>query len=230
MKKVVAIALALAALVASYAVADDDAVYSVNTVGVIKYTIPPEGGLTCVSLPLEPMGDSVETKWGDTTLAAQLLPGSSVYFWRGASWQSFTKSTSGKWTPAASNRVVQAGEAVFLQSPTTQTTDHVIAFVGELPTDDEMTYTINGEGNLVPRGVTPYPVGGKFGESKLAAELPNSSSVYFWNGTSWQGFTKSTSGKWTPAASNRVFTVGQGIFIEDAGASAIITNSIPYDL
>ncbi len=221
--------LAIAATAAFVAVADDAAVYSANTIGVIKYTVPPAGGLICVSLPLEPM-QGTETKWGDTSIADQLLPSSKVFFWTGSSWQGFTKSTSGKWTAAASNRVVQVGEAVFLQSPASQTDDHVIAFVGELPDDEELTYSINGDKNLVPRGVTAYPVSGKFGDSELAAKLPSSSKVFFWTGSSWQGFTKSTSGKWTAAAQNKEYEVGQGVFIEDAGASTIITNSIPYDL
>ena len=235
MKKVVAIALALAALVASYAVADDDAVYSVNTIGVVKYTIPPQGKMTCISVPLNTPPDVVSDTWGNTSIAAQLQPGSTVFFWNetNQTWSStFTKGEDGTWAARAANRVMRPGEAFFVKSPSTATEDHIVSYVGELNLDDTAEIALSGANNLNAIGCSRYPVGGKFGDTFLATNVTPGSSIYFWNNgnQTWGSvFTRSADGTWAARASNYVVNVGSGVFVKDAGEGHILEESRPFD-
>lgn len=222
--------LAIAATAAFVATADD-AVYSANTIGVIKYTIPAGGELTCISLPVDYMEGSDWT-FADTPFADALPKGSSVYFWSGTGWDSSTKNVvSGKWLPAAPvQKAIKQGEGFFVQLPANSEAKE-IAIVGELPMDGAVTNKITGGGNLDMTSATFYPVDVVFGETELADKLPKGSTVYFWSGTGWDSTTKNVvSGKWLPAAPlERKIGIGEAIFVEGKTATDVVVEC-PYDL
>ena len=233
MKKVVLVALSALAVAATVALADDDnAAKSVNAVGVVKYTIPAEAGLTCIALPLNPL-DTTSTNgywvWGETSLASQLDKGSMVYFWTGSKWAGFTKNRlTGVWAGAV-DREIKPGEAFFVKSASSNKTDKVISLLGELPTEDSLSYDVTGSSNLDTRSVTMYPVEVVFGETELAEALPKGSMVYFWTGSKWAGFTKNRlTGVWA-GATNRPVAVGEGVFVKSTGSAGTIEMERPFD-
>lgn len=229
MKKVVAIALALAALVASYAVADDDAVYSVNTIGVIKYTIPAEGKLACISMPLDPPPDATANIWTNCTISQQLPSGSAVYFWDSDNqkWLTCAKSALG-WTPAYRNRELHPGEAIFVRQATSATADLVISMVGELSPDETTTINLTGSGNLDVKGLSAYPISTTFTNTVFADALSRNSAVYFWDveNQKWLTCAKSALG-WTPAYRSREIAVGEGVMVKEVGSVTEVTDRSP---
>lgn len=224
--------LAIAATAAFVAVADDDAVYSVNTVSVIKYTIPAQGELTCISLPINPM-TAGEWVWGETDLAKNLANGSKVYFWTGTRWRTYTKDfEDGSWADAAYNYVLDPGEAFFVRGPDESLTPQEVAVVGELPVDATTDYSVTGDGNLDVRGITPYPVEGAFGNTSMSTNLPNGTKVSFWNGTRWRTYTKDfEDGSWSDQALDYPYSIGEGVFIRipDGDTTDTITLDRPFD-
>ena len=221
--------LAIAATAASVAVADDAAVYSANTVSVIKYQIPGNGALTCISMPVNPMNNGVWV-WGETELAKNLAPGSKVYFWSGTGWDTYTKNIDeGTWPRTARNYQLAPGEAFFVRS-VDGGADQEIAVVGELPVDETIPYDLQGSENLDVYGVSPYPVEGAFGTTSVASNLPPGSKVYFWSGTGWDTYTKNIDeGTWPRTARNYQFSIGEGIFIRPYGAYTNLLNARPFD-
>jgi hypothetical protein len=219
--------LAIAATAASVAVADDAAVYSANTIGVIKYQIP-AGGLTCIALPLNPMTDSGEWVFGETDVAKQLEPGSEVFFWTGTGWKDYTKDLEdGTWGKAARTRILAPGEAFFVRG---YNTAQEIALVGELPVENTIQYAVQGSDNLDVRGVTPYPVSGTFGTTSISSNLPPGSEVFFWTGNGWKDYTKDLEdGSWPKGARNREYAVGEGIFVRPYGNVTTIDNDRPFN-
>jgi len=227
-----------ASLSATAAWADEtNAAYSANAVGVVKYTIPADGGLTCISFPLNPLETSDSEGrwvWGETSLCEELDVGSSVYFWSGTSWEKSQKRKVGdniRWSGGVTNRVVQNGEAVFVQGPTGGESKPV-ALLGELPTELTLEYKLTGSNNLDARAVSLYPVEVVFGDTELEETLPVSSSVYFWSGSSWEKYQKRQVGnniRWTGGVTNRVVNVGEGIFVMSTGAVATVTQSRPFE-
>ena len=226
------------ASLASFAVAQDsNAVNSANAVGVVKYTIPADAELTCISLPLHPMDTSDDQgRWvfGDTAICEQLDVGSSVYFWSGTSWSTFQKRKVGnniRWTGGVTNRVVESGEAIFVKGPAGAEAK-TISLLGELPTEGTLSYALTGSSNLDTRAVSMYPVEVTFGNTELEAALPVNSSIYFWSGTSWNTFQKRKVGnniRWTGGVTNRVVKVGEGVFVKSSGDADTVTQVRPFD-
>ena len=228
------------ASMASLAFADDDAAYSANAVGVVKYTIPANGGLACITLPLHPMetSDADPDTWvfGETGLPDQLDIGSVVYFWTGTGWASSKKDLVGgrvRWTSSGLTRTIKPGEAIFVRSSPTNQEDKVISLLGELPTEDELDYTISGSNNLDTRSVVMYPVEvPAFGTTTLASNLPVNSVVYFWTGTGWAASKKDLVGgkiRWSSSGATRSLGVGEGVFVRGVGDGFSVTNSRPFD-
>lgn len=206
---------------------------SANAVGVVKYSIPPRGGLRCISLPLNPL-DEVEWVFGETSLAEQLPKSSTVYFWNTNSlaWDNYTRaSRTGAWPADALSHVIARGEAFFVRSPADATEDIVISLLGELPVDAELTYDVTGNDNLDVRAVSMYPVEMPFSHTSLYTNLNKGSTVYFWNTNSlaWDNYTRaSRTGSWpSDLVTNRV-NVGEGIFIRASGSAVSITNARPF--
>jgi hypothetical protein len=155
--------------------------------------------------------------------------GSVVFFWNptNQAWSGGTKSTKG-WSPAQSNRVIVAGEGIFLKSPTAQTTAIPITFAGEVPSEATLSRAVAG-GNALTTVGNPYPADFLFGTSTLASNAPAGSVVFFWNPTNqaWSGGTKSTKG-WSPAQSNRVVAATEAFFLREAGSGLVWSPEKPY--
>lgn len=98
-------------------------------------------------------------------------------------------------------------------------------------------YTIPAGGQLVCITLPLHPLETSdaegrwiFGETSIADQLAKGSTVYFWSGTGWDNFNKNAlTGKWTAAVTNRPVSIGEGIFVEAAGAAREITNVRPFD-
>jgi len=227
-KKISVSLLALLLISASAAFAQQEGVYSANALGYIKKTVPPEGKLACVTIPLHSLTDGTNV-FGRTTLAQQLPAGSVVYFWNPDTqgWSGGMKSTKG-WSPAQSNRVVVAGEGIFLKSPAAQTTAIPITFAGEVPSEATLSRAVVG-GNAIATVGNPYPSDFKFGTSSLASNAAAGSIVYFWNleTQGWSGGMKSTKG-WSPAQSNRVVAATEAFFMREAGSGLVWSPEKPY--
>lgn len=221
--------LAIAATAASVALAQDAAVYSANTIGVIKYTIPAGGELTCVSLPLNSMTDG-EWTFGDTAFADALPVGSTVYFWNGTAWGGGSKNPlTKKWPASILEKTIPQGVGIFIKQPRTAEALE-IAIVGELPVDGAVTNKITGGGNLDMTSATFYPVDVVFGETELATALDNGSTVYFWNGTAWGAASKNPlTGKWPTGILNKTVKIGEAMFVKSKTAKDVVIEC-PYDL
>lgn len=222
-------ALSLAALLASplasLAQSTNDAAYSANAVGVIRYTIPAKGVLTCITLPLEPMNATNLTwNWSETTLAQQMDRGSIAYFWTGAEWEPSTKQRS-SWSL---EKTVVPGQAVFVQGPNTATSNKVISLLGQLPVAPTNYLTLVGGGSLNMSAISTYPVNRQLSESAFS-DLPRGSIIYKWAeiDSQWQ---------WVPTTKQRSswstdleFEVGEGAFVELAGDGQILEESCPFN-
>ena len=213
----------LVPLLSSPAWADDDAAYSANAVGVVKYEIPAEGGFTCITLPLEPIGGGDAWLWSETTLAQQLPNGSYVYFWDSinSKWEPSWKFKN-KWQGLGQTQTVAVGEAIFIRSATTAAAQQ-ISLLGELPTDPTMPLTVTGSSNFDTIGVTPYPVEVPFASSALASNLPNNSYVYFWQNNKWEPSWKFKN-KWQGLGASWTNKVGQGMFVRSAATAPTTIN------
>lgn len=213
------------ASVASLAVAQDAAVAnSANAVGVLKYTIPANGELVCISFPMNCMDDVYvdgvlqpegSWAWTNNSVSAQMPANSMAYFWdvERETWQSSTKGGRG-WNGVGAKKVLSPGEAFFLQGPS-GCEEFQVSLLGELPTDEVSYYAVRGGGNLDPRTVSMYPVEVAFTNSGVASNLVNNSQVFVWEGGTWQASTKGGRG-WNGVARSRTIKVGEGIFVKSA--------------
>jgi len=222
MKKTLWIAIA-GALVASVIAASAREVLSANAVGYIKKTLPANGGMVMMSIPLNNMTEASNV-FGRTSVAQEAPVGSVVYFWNeaGQSWGGGTKGIKG-WAAGQSNRVVAAGEAFFLKSPTNAAAPADVTITGEVPPtigQPMLSRGVIAQGQLGTLG-NPYPVDFKFGESQVAKDSAQGSTVFFWNeaGQSWGGGTKGLKG-WAAGQSNRVVAAGEGFFLKASNATS----------
>ena len=224
MKKTLWIAM-VGALVASVVAASAQEVLSANAVGYIKKTLPASGGLVMMSIPLDSMTET-NIVFGRTSVAQEAPQSSTVYFWTEASqtWNIGTKGIKG-WAAGQSNRVVAAGEAFFLKSPTNAATPIDVTITGEVPPtigQPIIPRSVIAQGNLGTLG-NPYPVDFKFGESQVAKDASQGSLVYFWTEASqtWNIGTKGLKG-WAAGQSNRVVAAGEGFFLKASNATTFV--------
>ena len=231
MKKTLWIAIA-GALAASVIAASAQEVLSANAVGYIKKTLPANGKIIAVSMPLNSMTESTIV-FGRTSIAQEAPPLSYVYFWNETlqQWQSGQKREGAKaWQPAQSNYVIKAGEAFFLKGAPADVLDREVTITGEVPDDPSLVRAIVGSGNIATMG-NPYPVDFKFGESDVAKKATALSYVYFWNTglQQWQSGQKREGSKaWQPAQSNYVVMAAEGFFLKEIGSVNAWTNAKPY--
>ena len=123
MKKTLWIAM-VGALAASVVAASAQEVLSENAVGYIKKTLPANGKLVMMSIPLESMTET-NIVFGRTSVAQEALAGSYVYFWNetGQNWVGGAKRAGVLgWQPFYSNYVVKAGEGFFMKELATVNT------------------------------------------------------------------------------------------------------------
>lgn len=219
------------ALAASVVAASAQEVLSANTIGYIKKELPPGGKLISLTVPLFSMTEGSNV-FGRTSFAQEAPNGSAVYFWDEAlqKWGGGSKSTKGTWAALQSNYVIKAGEGFFLKSPTSSVVATEITIAGEVPALVSQTRTVMGEANLGTVG-NPYPADFKFGDSALAINAANGSTVFFWDEAlqKWGGGSKSTKGTWAALQSNYVVKATEGFFLRTSNATSWVwTNTKPY--
>ena len=210
MKKLMS--LVALAVVGSVVAASAQEVLSANAVGYVKRTVP-AGKLQIVSIPFDNIAsEDGSYKFGETQIAADLPQGSSVMFWNDASqgWSGGSKSAKG-WSAGEANHVLVPGEAFFVRN--NSDADLEVTAAGEVPADGTLKRAYNGSSAL-SIVAAPYPVDVTFGETEVASQLPQGSSVMFWNDASqgWSGGAKSAKG-WSAGEANKVIAAGEGFFI-----------------
>ena len=231
MKKTLWIAIA-GALVASVIAASAQEVLSANAVGYIKKTLPANGKLIALSIPLNNMTEGSNV-FGRTSVAAEAPNLSIVYFWDPVlqQWASGQKSGKGVWPGGASNHVCLSGEAFFMKGNPTNATDVEVTITGEVPSDLALSRALPPGTNSLGTIANPFPVDFKFGTSTLAQQAPNLSIVYFWDPAlqQWASGQKSGKGVWPGGASNYVVLAAEGFFLKGAGNGLPVwTNAKPY--
>ena len=222
MKKTLWIAM-VGALAVSVVAASAQEVLSANAVGYIKKTLPAQGGLVMMSIPLDSMTDT-NIVFGRTSVAQEAPQNSTVYFWTEASqtWNLGGKGIKG-WAAGQSNRVVAAGEAFFLKGPTNAIDPIDVTITGEVPptiAQPMLSRAVIAQGQLGTLA-NPYPVDFKFGESQVAKDAAQGSVVYFWTEASqtWNLGGKGIKG-WAAGQSNRVVAAGEGFFLKASNATS----------
>ncbi len=224
MKKLMS--LVALAVVASVVAASAQEVLSANAVGYVKRAIP-AGKLQIVSVPFENISSETGTyKFGETQIAQDLPQGSSVMFWSEESqvWSGGGKSAKG-WAAAQANKELAPGEAFFVKN--NSGADLEVTAAGEVPSDATLSRSYAGNAALsIVAG--PYPVDVRFGDTELADQLPQGSSVMFWNADSqvWSGGGKSAKG-WAAAQANKIVSAGEGFFIR-SGSEGTWESVKPY--
>ena len=221
MKKILLASALVLAIAVSAAVAQE--VLSQNAVGYIKVATP-AGKFVSVAQPLNNMGKA-ENKFGETSIAQELPQGSTVFFWspEGQGWGGGVKGAKG-WAGAQSNRVIAAGEGFFIKSPQ----NGEVTITGEVPAEPTSDRVIPGN-KAFGSVANPYPVDFKFGESDIAKNASQGSTVFFWSidGQGWGGGVKGAKG-WAAAQSNRVVQAGEGFFLKEAEGVTTLKTQKPY--
>ena len=196
-----------------------------NSVGFVRRTVP-AGKLQIVSVPFDGFEDGA-TRFGEMTVASQLQVNSAVLFWDagGQAWSGGSKSGKG-WGSAQANRMLAPGEAFFVKNAGGGDVD--VTAVGLSPTNATRSLAYAGGGAWTPLA-HPYPVETAFGDTELASQLPQGSTVLFWNveRQGWSGASKSSKG-WPAAAADHVLRTGEGFFVRSSDAGAWEA-ARPYD-
>lgn len=213
MKKLMS--LAALAVVASVVAASAQEVLSANAVGYVKRAIP-AGKLQIVSVPFENIASEAGVyKFGETQIANDLPQGSSVMFWDADSqfWSAGAKGAKG-WAAAQANHEIAIGEAFFVKNNSSG--DLEVTAAGEVPDATTLQRAYAG-GSALSIVAAPYPVDTKFGDTELATQLPQGSSVMFWDTDSqfWSAGAKGAKG-WAAAQANKVVSAGEGFFVRSA--------------
>ena len=217
MKKLMS--LVALAVVASVVAASAQEVLSANAVGYVKRAIP-AGKLQIVSVPFENIASEDGTyKFGETQIANDLPQGSSVMFWDDANqgWSGGAKGAKG-WSAGQANHVLVPGEGFFVRN--NSSADLEVTAAGEVPSDGSLSRAYNG-GSALSIVASPYPVDVTFGETEIASQLPQGSSVMFWDvdKQGWSGGAKGAKG-WSAGQANKVISAGEGFFIRAASEDA----------
>ena len=191
----------------------DGEVLSANVFGVAKIAIP-AGKKQAMSVPFNnPSNADGLFRFGETDIAKALPQGSVVYFWdeEKQTWNGGMKSSFG-WDPAEANHVLAPGEGFCVLNGGNEEVDVIIA--GEVPSDWQLSRPYLGNNDLRVMA-EPYPVVRKFGDTELASQVWQGTSVLFWdaNGQGWNSGQKGAKG-WTAASSNHVLAVGEAFFIK----------------
>lgn len=216
------------ALVASVAAASAQEVLSANTIGYIKKSLPAQGKLITLSIPLYNL-TNVNNVFGGLALASEAPVLSSVSFWDpvGQRWVGGAKGGKG-WAANVATQIVTSGDFFFMKGPATSTVPTEITILGEVPSDAVLTRTIPG-GNRLGSMANPYPVDFVFGTSSLASNATVLSSVSFWDvaGQRWVGGAKGGKGWAANVATQRVIAT-EGFFMKEASTVTTWTNTKPY--
>jgi hypothetical protein len=201
MKKTLWILMA-GALAASVIAASAQEVLSQNAVGYIKKTLPAGGKLVMMSIPLDSMTEE-NIVFGRTSVAQEAVQNSTVYFWDTTlqTWSFGLKGIKG-WGPPV-EQGGRGGRSLLPEGPC----------CGSRPGCDDHRRSAGRSHPAPPfRAASalgtlgnPYPVDFKFGESALANNASQNSTVYFWDEAlqTWALALKGIKG-WGPVQSNKV--------------------------
>ena len=194
-----------------------DGVPAENSAGFATWTVP-AGKLQIASVPfVNPSSEDGVFKFGDLEIAQDLPKGSMVLFWNAGSqaWSGGEKSARG-WATAQANHALAPGEAFFVRNASDG--DVTTTALGLVPTNATSSVAYAGGGAWTPMAC-PYPVEVTFGDTELAAQLPQGSTVLFWDvgRQGWSGGAKSARG-WAAAQANRVIAPGEGFFVQSPAA------------
>ena len=218
--------LVAGALAASVIAATAQEVLSANAVGYIKKTLPANGGLVAMGIPLDPM-DEADVVFGNSSVAEEAPVGSMVYFWDAGAQNWLPGSKTSKGWGAFATRVVQAGEGFFLQGNPSDATDRDVTITGEVPPIAQLSRAIPGGGAL-GTVANPYPVDFVFGDSDLAVNASVGSMVYFWDVASQNWLPGSKTSKGWGAFATRQVLAGDGFFLQETGAGSTWDAARPY--
>jgi hypothetical protein len=172
-----------------------EVVTSVNAVGYVKKDLP-KGSASLLRQDFLTMEDDPTPAniFGDT-LPVQ----SKVYVWNGTAYQISTYSTSLVPDPQGGLMTVTNWNADFNLDPgigfwvtipdTAPEDTYSVTLLGEVPNTDSSTNPVSGVALLG----FPYPVETQFTATDLAQKANVNDKAYFWNGSSYQILTYSTS-------------------------------------
>ena len=223
MKKLMS--LVALAVIGSVVAASAQEVLSANAVGYIKKTVQPSQ-LAPVVYPFDIIGSEGEggILFTNMQVAADLPANSKVHFWNGETWDTYSKTAMG-WGGQSRNKRVAYGEMFFIQpAANSQITEFTLA--GEVPDAPKTVRKITANGSLDAVGVA-YPTEQVFTNTTIAIKAPAQSRVHFWNGETWETFTKTAMG-WGGQARNKKLEAGEGFFIELKGTSVDWEQDKPY--
>ena len=203
---------------------------SLNAVGLVRKALP-AGEFVALGLALDEEATTGEgTRFGEMSFAQKLPAGTIAYFWdvRTQMWEWREKDGLFGWGGLAERRVAP-GEGFLLKNETGA--DAELVMRGMMPGEATMGRALAG-GKVRSLVVNPYPVPRRFGEMDLAgaACAPLGTAVSFWDAgaQAWMTRVRDARGGWG-TYSNRVVEVGEGFFIQPAGAAGVAwAESRPY--
>lgn len=198
------ILLTAAAALAAGVVASNAQVYSANIVGYYNTTLPGSGAFTLVGNQLV-NGTSNDV----ATLLATMPNKTVVQTWNGSSFNGTQKLSTG-WSPT--DPQIAVGQGFFIQTPTASANPQTNTFVGSvLPNVGASVTNVYAAGtfNLV---ASPIPYAGLASDTSNInlGTLPNKTVIQIWNGSSFTGSQKLSTG-WSPTTPS--ISVGQGFFL-----------------
>ena len=197
-----------------------------NAVGYAWRTVP-AGKMQLVSIPYRNIASEDGTyKFGETQVANDLPLGSEMLFWdeSAQTWNGGTKTVRG-WPSAQANHVLGVGEAFFVKNNSGG--DLTVTSAGVLPSAATQTRSF-AAGKWSAMAV-PYPVEVTFGDTELAVQLPQGSTVLFWDVArqKWSGGAKSAARGWAAAQAYHVIAPGEGFFVQSPTAGTWVA-ARPY--
>jgi hypothetical protein len=195
--------LAAAALAAGLATSQAQSnVYSVNVVGYINVPVAGGSALQLLANPLDAGNNAL------TNIGVNWTNGTQVQTWNGTGFDGATKSITG-WS---GNPTINPGSGFFIKANKAQT----LTFVGSAPTSNN--YVLVSKVNVLVGAVIPIAgLNTDSGANTLnLPSLPNGTQIQVWNGTGFNGITKSITG-WSGSAS---VPVAGGFFVKPGGSTS----------
>ena len=229
MKKKLLVGLSVALMVSVVAALAQE-VLSANTIGYIKRSLPAQGKLITVSVPLFNM-TAPNNVFSNLSLAAEVPFNSMAYFWNPIvqDWSYGTRKVKGGWDANVATQIVASGDFFFIKGPATSTVPTEITIAGEVPDVATLTRAIPG-GNALGSMANPYPADFVFGTSSLASNATSLSMAYLWNPVvqDWNYGTKKTKGGWDANVATARVAATEGFFLKEYSTVTMWTNTKPY--
>lgn len=183
-------------------------VYSVNVVGYVNKTIPPNQFVLLANPLVAATNDVV-------TLGAALPNKSTVQIWNGTGFTIASKTVAG-WDV---NFPIAPGTGFFVKTPSTATTV-TNTFVGSVVIGFGQTNSVSLPGGVFSLVGSPIPVAGTLADSgpntiNIGSSLPNKSTIQIWDGSKFVIASKTVAG-WD---TNLAIGVAEGFFVKPFGAT-----------